>query len=71
MNKQTLKDIDRAFKALEAVEATKLRCIFCKHCEAIYRSYKIPTEFSVRCELYSSPMREFECFEKDPLINIE
>lgn len=71
MNDQTIKDIYRAFEALGVVEGTLVHCLFCKHCAAIYKSYKVPTELSVKCELYSAPMREFECFEKDPLINIE
>ena len=70
MNDQTMKDVDRAFKALEMVERTKLRCIFCKHCAAIYKNSRNEAT-AVQCELYSAPMREFECFEKDPLINIE
>ena len=70
MNEQTMKDVDRAFKALEALESTKLRCIYCKHCAAIYKNSRNEA-IKVQCGLYSSPMREFECFEKDPLINIE
>lgn len=70
MNDQTLKDVDRAFKALETVERTKLRCIFCKHCAAIYKNSKNEV-IKVQCEYYSVPMKEFECFENDPLINIE
>lgn len=69
MNDQTRKDIDRAFNALETVENTALRCIFCKHCGVLYKNLR--NEVIAQCENYSFPMKEFECFEKDPLINIE
>lgn len=68
MNDQTRKDIYRAFEALGIVEGTLVHCLFCKHCGSICKS---SNKLIVQCEYYSTPMREFECFEKDPLINIE
>lgn len=68
MNNQTLKDVDRAFKALDTLENTELHCIYCKHCAAIYKNPR--NVLTVQCEYYSEPMKEFECFEQDPLIII-
>lgn len=57
-------------KDTDRIKKTPLPCIYCKHCSAIYRNVTNDS-YMCFCELYSSPMREFECFEKDPLINIE
>lgn len=57
-------------KDADRIKKTPLRCIYCKHCAAIYKNSRNET-IKVQCEYYSTPMREFECFEKDPLINIE